>query len=159
MSEGVFNEPAANFNSNVLARNELLRDSQLSADAVQAAGAHSSLEAGAGAGFSTFEPTTTPTGGHPHPGAEVEKVVSTHWNRVSAPDVRSSEEERESANRERSGSRVSEAMMAVAPRAGMKLSAHLTIYEHDATSYSCYVWKKSKFYSKMRVSSQAWQLR
>mmetsp|Transcript_61336 Transcript_61336/g.168383 ORF Transcript_61336/g.168383 Transcript_61336/m.168383 type:complete len:750 (+) Transcript_61336:558-2807(+) len=152
-SEGVFNEPAANFNTNELARNELLRDSQLSVDAVQAASAHASLEAGVGG----FQPTSIPMGGHPHPSAEIEKVVST--NRMSGPDVRSSEEERESANRERSGSRVSEAMMAVAPRAGMKLSAHLTIYEHDATSYSCYVWKKSKFYSKMRVSSQAWQLR
>lgn len=156
---GVFNEPVSNFNNSVTARNELMRDSARSIDAVSAAAANVILEEGKSgdgqqaASLPPFQPNATPQGGHPHRDAPVRNSVPL--------SVRGSEEERESGNRDRSGSRVSEALLAVAPRAGMKLSAHLTIYEHDASreTYSCYVWKKSKFYSKMRVSSQAWQLR
>ena len=48
---------------------------------------------------------------------------------------------------------------AVAPKTGMRLNTDLTITEESVNSYGCYVWKRSKFYSKMRVSSQKWQLR
>jgi len=33
------------------------------------------------------------------------------------------------------------------------------VTEGDSFSFSCYLWKRSRLYSKMRVSSKAWQLR
>jgi len=45
------------------------------------------------------------------------------------------------------------------PGARHKLGADLHYSESFHNSFSCFLWKKSRFYSKMRVSSRAWQLR
>jgi Ca2+/Na+ antiporter len=47
----------------------------------------------------------------------------------------------------------------VAPNAHMMLAADLHAVEATSSNFSCYLWKHSRFYGRIRVSSRAWQLK
>lgn len=47
----------------------------------------------------------------------------------------------------------------LSPRLASYLSTDTAIPEANADSYSCYLWKKSKFYTRAQMSSKAWQLK
>jgi Ca2+/Na+ antiporter len=47
----------------------------------------------------------------------------------------------------------------VAPNTSMMLGANLHAVEASPDQFSCYLWKHSRFYSRIRMSSKAWQLK
>mmetsp|Transcript_97243 Transcript_97243/g.278345 ORF Transcript_97243/g.278345 Transcript_97243/m.278345 type:complete len:264 (+) Transcript_97243:113-904(+) len=55
---------------------------------------------------------------------------------------------------------LAESLIALTPRLSKYLfSADTSVPIVNETSYSCYLWKKSKFYSRAKISSKAWQLK